>query len=137
MEQTTINIPAMYGDHHVLEVRRILLELPAVEAVNASSCFHAVEVTYDPDKVSAGEIKARLGKAGYLDELPTPAETGVAATQEAKQNGSTFFRHTTAFEQTKHVVSFAQTVAHSERPLWPCPGVGTINRAELEEVNHG
>ena len=26
MEKTTVELPSMYGDHHVIEVRRILLE---------------------------------------------------------------------------------------------------------------
>ena len=47
MEKTHITVPAMYGDHHVLEVRRILLALPGVAEVNASSCFQVVEVSYD------------------------------------------------------------------------------------------
>ena len=30
MQKVTYETPALYGDHHVLEVRRILLELPGV-----------------------------------------------------------------------------------------------------------
>ena len=44
MEEVQIHVPAMYGDHHVLEVRRILLELPGVLDVYASSCFQTVQV---------------------------------------------------------------------------------------------
>lgn len=137
MQKTLFTVPTMYGDHHVLEVRRILLEMRGVEEVNASSCFHTVEVSYDLAKVSAEEIRTRLKEAGYLEELPIPVETGKAVTQEAKRNGKGFFRHTTAFEQTKKVVGFAQTVNFSGRPLWPCPGVGVISGAELEETTHG
>ena len=131
MEKTIISVPAMYGDHHVLEVRRILLQTPGVEDVNASSCFHAVEVSYDPTKLGEKEIAAKLEEAGYLGELSVPAET---ATPASETNGKekTFFRHTTAYEQAKQVVSFEQEVRPTGRPLWPCPGMGIIKHADLE-----
>ncbi len=141
MQKTVFTVPTMYGDHHVLEVRRILLEMRGVEEVNASSCFHTVEVDYDLAKVSAEELRTRLNEAGYLEELPIPVEAGEAVSQKAKRNGKGFFRHTTAFEQTKHVVGFAQNINFSKRPLWPCPGMGALSAAqetELEkEAPHG
>ena len=75
MEIAVFNVPSMYGDHHVLEVRRVLLEMPGVEAVDASSAFQTVEVAFDPAKSSADQIKAKLEKAGYLGELPVPVES--------------------------------------------------------------
>ena len=57
METTTYEIPSMYGDHHVIEVRRILQLIPGVEEVYASSAFQAVEVTFDPDKVTGKQIE--------------------------------------------------------------------------------
>lgn len=132
MEKLMISVPAMYGDHHVLEVRRLLLALSGVAEVNASSCFQTVEVSFDPAKVSAAQIKARLEEAGYLDELPVPMETGMPVSQEAKSSETTFFRHTAAFEQTKHMVSFAQDVSAQGHPLWPCPGLGVIARKTIK-----
>ncbi len=132
MEKTTISAPAMYGDHHVVEVRRILLEMPGVDDVYASSCFQAVEVAFDPTTVTLDEITDTLAEAGYLEALPVPAETGIAVNQRADQNGDTFFRHTTAYEQAKDVVSFAQDVDYAARALWPCPGVGVIKVEETE-----
>ena len=138
MDKTSINIPAMYGDHHVLEVRSILLGMPGIEEVNASSCFHAVEVSYDPAKVSADEIEARLDEAGYLGDLAIPVETGNPVTQEAERDKDIFFRHTAAFAQVGRTVSFAQNVSnYNGRPLWPCPGVGIIKNPALEETSHG
>lgn len=133
MSKASINVPAMYGDHHVLEVRHILLPLPGVEDVYASSCFQTVEVTFDPAKTNIDEITSKLDEAGYLEPLSVPAETGTAVSQEAKRNGNTFFRHTIAFEQTKNVVGFTQEVKHTQRALWPCPGVGIIKAANLEK----
>ena len=132
METLTLDVPAMYGDHHVLEVRRILLELPGVEDVNASSSFHVVEVHFDSDKISPDEITARLDQAGYLGELLTPEETGVAI-HGGKSNGNDMhFRHTATYRQTSQAVSFARTVAYSGRPLWPCPGIGVISTMDEE-----
>ncbi len=131
MQKTLYSVPTMYGDHHVIEVRRILLGMPGVEDVNASSCFHTVEVSYDLSKVSAEEIETKLKEAGYLDELPTPVEAGAAAQEQ--RNGDAYFRHTTAFEQTKQVLNFARMVDYSGRALWPCPGIGVITAEELEK----
>jgi excisionase family DNA binding protein len=132
MQKVLFDVPTMYGDHHVLEVRRILFETRGVEDVNASSCFQTVEVSFDPAKVSEEEIRAKLDEAGYLGDLQTPVESELPA-QETRGNGDAYFRHTTAFEQTKQVVNFAQTVTYSGRPLWSCPGIGVISAAELEK----
>jgi excisionase family DNA binding protein len=70
MTKTTIDVPAMYGDHHVLEVRKILTALPGVEGVTASSCFHTVEVEFNPDQAGADDLRATLAQAGYLTPLP-------------------------------------------------------------------
>ena len=143
MKKEFISVPAMYGDHHVTEVRRILLALPGVDDVNASSCFQVVEISYDTAKINMDEITTKLAEVGYLEKLQTPFETGIAVTQEARGNGDTFFRHTTAYEQTKNVVNFAQNVNYTGRPLWPCPGMGVIKEENVntevitEGVNNG
>jgi copper chaperone CopZ len=128
MNKYTLELPTLYGDHHVVEVRRILLELPGVQEVYASSGFQFVEITYDPGQVSETELHTRLETAGYLDELAVPQETGVSDYQEASHKA--FQRHTAAYEGTKQTVSFAQNVSYSGRPLWPCPGFGVV---EVEE----
>ena len=137
MDKASFNVPAMYGDHHVLEVRSVLLSMTGVEEVNASSCFHAVEVGYDPTKVSIDGIEARLDEAGYLGELAIPVETGFAVTQEAERDKDIFFRHTTSFEKIGQTVSFAQNTGYAGRALWSCPGVGVIRKPELEEATYG
>lgn len=129
MEKLTLEIPAMYGDHHVVEVRRLLLEMPGVEDVYASSAFRVVEVTYDPSKVNDLEIKVKLDNAGYLGEWSVITEPGVAAPKNGKER---FYRHTTVYEQTRLVVGFAQQVSEAARPLWPCPGMGIIKGMDEE-----
>jgi copper chaperone CopZ len=121
----TFNTPALYADHHVLEVRRLLLEIPGVEDVYASSAFRVVDVTYDNAKVSEAVIAGKLDESGYLGEWLLPEEQGIAAHLQSDK-ALTYFRHTEVFETSRQVVSFAQKVNYSGRPLWNCPGFGVI-----------
>jgi copper chaperone CopZ len=131
MDTLTLELQAMYGDHHVVEVRRLLLGLPGVEDVYASSSFRVVEVTYDPGRISPEQLTSCLADAGYLGELPMPAETSDPA--YGRGNGNSYFRHTVVYENTRQVISFAQKVDYSGRPLWPCPGMGPIKSNKPEE----
>ena len=128
MEELTLDLPAMYGDHHVSEVRRILLEMPGVEDVYASSCFQVVVVKYDPARVSADAITVRLGQAGYLGDLAVPLEMGDAASSPSAKQAE--FRHTASYKETGQVIGFGQNVRHGSRTLWPCPGMGTLEMSE-------
>ncbi len=127
----TFDSPALFGDHHVLEVRRMLLDLPGVAEVYASSAFRVVDVTYDTDKTGEEAISEILSSAGYLGEWLQPEEKGFAAETVAERK-STYFRHTEVFETSRQVVSFTQRVSFSGRPLWNCPGLGVINN-KMEE----
>ena len=130
MKKVTFEVPAMYGDHHVIEVKRILLETPGVTDVFASSAFRVVEVTYEPEKINDLELAVKLDEAGYLGEWTVIAEKGLPATSRAEEG--VFFRHTEVYEQTKQSLSFAQNVNYVGRPLWPCPGMGALKRMEEE-----
>lgn len=129
METITFEAPALYGDHHVSEVRRILLELTGVSDVYASSAFQSIEVTFDPAKIKAQQIEARLQEAGYLGEIPMLVEAGIAV---EKVGNDAFFRHTAVYETVKSTVTFAQRVDHNTRPLWPCPGMGPVKKTVEE-----
>lgn len=124
--QITVQLPAMYGDHHVVEVRRLLLAMDGVLDVYASSAFGAAEITYDPQKTNEKLITEVLEKAGYTEELAIPVEKGAAALN----GGGTFFRKTAVFEQTRSSVTFGQHVGYSGRPLWNCPGIGVVQKME-------
>lgn len=126
MATLTIELPAMYGDHHVTEVRRILFELPGVEDLYASSSFHQVQVTYDSKKTTKKEITETLEKAGYLGELPIGQETNEAVLKNGDRKS---FRHTATNEHTKQI-GFHRETSFSGRPLWPCPGIGPLTSAE-------
>jgi len=131
MESLTLKLPAMFADHHVVEVRRVLSSLPGVGDIYASSAFLSAEIEYEPDLISPEEIERALKTAGYLEALPVPEEVGAKPIGE---NGDRpFFRHTTAYSQAGKTVSFAQNIPFAGRPLWPCPGLGLIER---EEAGH-
>ena len=120
MKRFVIDVPTMYADHHVVEVRRILLEDSGVGSVNASSAFHVVEVAFDPDKTSEDALRSKLEVAGYTGELQVPLESGQPA---IGRDGDAYFRHTAAYESVGTVISFGQEIVSSGRPLWPCPGM--------------
>jgi copper chaperone CopZ len=127
METITIDLPTMYGDHHVTEVRGILLAMPGVEDVYASSAFRVARARIDPTQVSEADLRARLSEAGYLGEMLLETEEWKSGTPKDTEDNP--FRHTSAFEQVKHV-AFAQTVETTGRGLWPCPGLGPIKTLE-------
>jgi copper chaperone CopZ len=131
MKTKVFEAPALYGDHHVTEVRRILLELEGVTDVYASSAFQTIEVTYDESRINDLEIAVKLDEAGYLGEWSLPIELGTAAQQGDGQKP--YFRHTMTYETIKHTVSFGQKVSYQGRPLWHCPGIGAI---KMEEDDH-
>ncbi len=138
METISLDLPTLFGDHHVTEVRRLLLELPGVADVYASSSFQIVEVQFDEMKLAPEQINEVLEKAGYLGEMPIPVEKGAI---EKRENGDKpFFRQTVFYQETGRDVSFAQKVPSVGRPLWPCPGMGPLDQAdqkEKEEKSHG
>lgn len=124
MARLSINLPAIYGDHHVLEVRQILLELPGIDEIYVSSCFQVVEIIYDASQLDEDTIIAKLEAAGYSDDWKIPSEPGVPV--YGIDGNDTYLRHTAAYQQTRQVIGFAQDVKGSERALWPCPGMGVI-----------
>ncbi len=128
METVTIDVPTMYADHHVSEVRRLLLALPGVEDVYASSAFHVVRARIDPATASEAGLRAALSAAGYLGELQIVTEDWKSGTPKDTEDNP--FRHTSASEQLKGV-AFGQAVEPTAgKPLWPCPGMGPVKAME-------
>jgi len=128
MKKKSFEVPALYGDHHVIEVRRLLLEIPGVKEVYASSAFHTVEVAYDEKATTDLAIQAKMDDAGYIGDWSVARESGKAVGSEDGQEA--FFRHTAVYETTRQVVSFAQKAPSQGKPLWPCPGIGVLKREE-------
>lgn len=65
MNKITLNVPALYADHHVINVKRLLSPLPGVENVTTSSAFKQVTVEFDAAKTSEAALVKALTDAGY------------------------------------------------------------------------
>ena len=121
MNSFVLDVPRMYGDHHVVEVRRILLAIAGVAGVDASSAFRVVEIEFDAERTSEAELKEALSRVGYLGDLEVPTESGDPTIEST--NGDRYFRHSATYEAARNVISFGQQVSSPGRPLWPCPGI--------------
>jgi len=128
MASLSLELPSMYGDHHVINVRQILLEMDGVKDVYASSGFRVVEVEYNSKKTPKKDLIAALEKAGYTSDFNLPEELPIPANEQKEK---AFFRHSEASEQTGNIVGFEQNVKFQRSPLWPCPGMGPLKPATL------
>jgi copper chaperone CopZ len=127
MQTSTFDAPGLFGDHHVTEVRRILLEIPGVKDVYASSAFRIVQVTFNEKKVKHEQLAKRLEELGYLGDIPTYAESGIPTNGDENEG---FYRHTAVYETTRTTVSFSQKTPYLGRPLWNCPGLGVLTKMD-------
>ena len=107
MASIVIDVPAMYADHHVVEVRRILRAVPGVRTVYASSAFGVVEIDFDAEQTSAEALERLLDEAGYLSELPVPAESGEPATDRTTAERR-YRRRTTSDAPSGSAIAFRQ-----------------------------
>lgn len=119
MQTSMFNTPALFGDHHVTEVRRILFALPGVKDVYASSAFQVVQVEFDESQTTHEALAQKLEAAGYLGDI-----------QVTSEQGKSVFRHTAIHETVKQTVTFAQHTPYRGRPLWNCPGIGVVGKMD-------
>ena len=63
MTPAMVDAPAVYPDHRVVEVRRVIHDVPGVRAVYASSASRVVEIDLDAACTSAGFLERRLDGA--------------------------------------------------------------------------
>lgn len=116
MEQLTLKIPTLYGDHHTIAVRKILEGLEGVEDMWVSSAFYEARVTYDPKVTSPEKIIAALSEQGYEPGEELPAFPLGVRKEPA--------RRTAMFEGIGDAMAFPEAnLAFEGRPLWPCPGL--------------
>jgi copper chaperone CopZ len=74
MENIILDLPSMYGDHHVLKVRDALADLEGIEELYASSAWRQLMISFDPKRIKQADIEQALADAGYpLDEGEPPA----------------------------------------------------------------
>ena len=90
MDKVVLNVPGMYGDHHVLAVRDMLGQLPGVENILATSAFKQVIVWFDPAKASPGDFESVLQTQGYRVGEGQPAEPEIETPTKRWQGGAQF-----------------------------------------------
>jgi copper chaperone CopZ len=99
MEQLTIAIPKMWGDHHVLAVREALGGLAGVGEIEASAARSLVRLSFDPAVVGQEQIVQALRDAGY-----DPSETVEFASPPANSaQGSPWFEDDSRMTQTNRL----------------------------------
>ena len=64
-KSATLDVPSMFCALCDISVRKALERVPGVIEAKADNKSKRAEVKYDPDKVSADELAAALGKSGF------------------------------------------------------------------------
>jgi copper chaperone CopZ len=88
MKEAVIDLPAMFGDHHVLRVRAVLLEVAGIDEVTASAAKHRVTVRFDDTLTSLDAIHEVLASQGY----PPGHAPVVAESPKRHEDGSAWYR---------------------------------------------
>lgn len=124
MQTVLFDTPGLYGDHHVLEIRKELSnQLRGISGINASSAFRGVEVTFDENLTSESQIQLLLKQMGYLDEISAPEINSGA------DSPFTAFRHMVTYSTVQGTMSFQQDVPiHNQ--VCTCPGLGTFQNCQ-------
>lgn len=115
MEKLSLNIPLMYGDHHVLAVKKLLEALDGVESIYATSAFKHVLVTFDPAKISQADLVKVLTDNGYAPGV----EMAVPEWKPVQQEGARFVRASGLAQMTMFNVPAMPVGTDAPRP---CPG---------------
>lgn len=65
MQEIILDVPGLYADHHVLELKKVLVDVEGVEEVYLSSAWKKVLLRVDPAKTNQEAIEVALAQAGF------------------------------------------------------------------------
>ncbi len=65
MKKIVLEIPLMFGDHHVLAVRSALTGFKGIEELYVSSAWKQLMISFDPNKTKQSDIEQALADAGF------------------------------------------------------------------------
>jgi len=123
MENLILTIPALYGDHHTLEIRSILGGLRGVTVTLVSPALHQVVLRYEPSEIAREAIEQTLAGRGYPVGSP---ETAYPVSRAERAT-----RHSAAYSGTGEALAFSESAPQwLNRPLWPCPGLEPMRSVE-------
>jgi excisionase family DNA binding protein len=97
VENISIKVPGMYGDHHTLAVQRALAQLPGIMGVWASAASREVQIKFDPALIGAAQIHAALVAAGYPSENGSGTAIPAGAHQKDPAWAQTHLRMTQTY----------------------------------------
>ena len=95
-QNESISLPALFGDHHVVQVRQIVTALPGVKAMRASASRRKITLTFNKAQVTLEAICAALAQGGFApgaapaealsagENLPIVAAADQVSVREAK-----------------------------------------------------
>ena len=69
-------VPDLWADHHVINVRKVLVSAPGVACVYASSAFKEIAVEYDGKATTPAQLAKLLVDAGYPPAAGISPEDG-------------------------------------------------------------
>ena len=84
VNRVILNIPRLYGDHHVAPIQQVLANRPGIDNLLISPAHRQVRVDFAPDAVSEVQIRAWLSEAGYPPQVPLPPLPAVEHPMVAK-----------------------------------------------------
>ncbi len=87
MKNLIVDVPGMYGDHHVLRLRQVLLDLQGVSDVSASAAQRKVAVRFDEATIGPDAIRDAIICAGY----PPEEQPGVSEFPKRHEDGSGWY----------------------------------------------
>lgn len=123
MEDLILTVPALYGDHHTLDVRSILGGIKGVSLTYVSPAAHQIALRYEATETSPQVIEQALAQRGYLAGAPETAYP-ISPAERAT-------RHSAAYSGTGEALAFSESAPHFvNRPLWPCPGLEPMRIVE-------
>ena len=65
MKKIVLEIPLMFGDHHVLAVRSALTSLKGIDELYVSSAWKQLMISFDSKKTKQADIEQALADAGF------------------------------------------------------------------------
>ena len=131
MKEARFDIPILFGDHHVLEITKILSEIEGINEFYISSAYNFVKLDYDESKISEEAIGVLFEKAGYSGEMGFEVEVFAVETEGATKNKK-HFRKSVLYDQTNLTQGFKQNATKTSRKEWPNPGMGNLEVGKKE-----
>ena len=131
MKEARFDIPILFGDHHVLEITKILSEIEGINEFYISSAYNFVKFDYDESKISEEAIGDLFKKAGYYGEMGFEVEMFAVDTEGVTKNKK-HFRKSVLYDQTNLTQGFKQNATKTSRKEWPNPGMGNLEVGKKE-----